>query len=262
MSFFLLGLLVVVAVHFSVSLVLSLLAAVALPHGERVLRRGPARRQAAGFFALALLPAVGGLLVALVVALPAWVRHEPRGAAERPGPVLLGLAAAGLVVWGLRVGGALRDHRRTSRLVTRWIGAGPGPAGPPPARHPCPLRVSAGRGVRDVASAPALVGPAPSRSRRAGDPGRDRARARPRLGAREPAPLRVARVPRSARPPARRGAPAGRSSTRRPRSRRTSARAPVFRPCCWPGPSSRPRPWCRRGKGSTWRSRSSIARAE
>jgi Zn-dependent protease with chaperone function len=137
--------LVLVAVHFLVSLALSVVALLALPFLEPRLRLCPAGVRAAAALALALSPAVGGMVAALGVALPAWLRHEAGGGTERPGSALVALAAAGLALGALRLGGALRDHRRTSRLAARWIRAGRDLSGLPlPAtRVPCdfPLAV-------------------------------------------------------------------------------------------------------------------------
>jgi Zn-dependent protease with chaperone function len=120
----LLGLLVMVAVYFAVSSTLSLLVAAALPRLEAALRPWPAQRRTTGLLALALAPAAGGVLATLGVALPAWLRHEPQGGGEWPGPALVVLAEAGFSLAALRLGVALRDHLRTSRLVYSWTSAG------------------------------------------------------------------------------------------------------------------------------------------
>jgi hypothetical protein len=141
----LLGVLVMVAVYFVVSSTLSLLVAAALPRLEGAPLRGLPRRRAAALFALALAPAASGLLAMLAVALPAWVRHEPRGGGEQPGPALVVLAGAGLALGALRLGVALRDHLRTKRLVSGWTSAGRDlPGLPLPAtRVPCDFPLAA-----------------------------------------------------------------------------------------------------------------------
>lgn len=141
----LLGFLVVVAVQFAGSLALSLLAAAILPRLEHTLRPDPAGRRSTALFALALMPAAGGLLAALGVVLPSWVRHEARGGVEYPGPLLVALAAAGLALWALRPGAALLDHWRTQHLASRWIRAGRDlPGLPLPAtRIPCDFPLAA-----------------------------------------------------------------------------------------------------------------------
>ena len=130
MSFAVLGLALLLAVHLVVSTSLSLLVALAVRWVEARPLGSPARR-ASALVLLGLLPALGGLAVALGLALPAWLVHEPRGNGETPGPVLVALAAAGAALVLVRTGGALRDQWRTSCLVRRWSAAGRPLAGLP-----------------------------------------------------------------------------------------------------------------------------------
>jgi len=124
MSFFLLGLALLFAVHFVTSTGLSLLVAALLPLlGRRLPKRDPARR-ARVLFALGMLPAAFGLAVTLGVALPAWLVHEPRGAGEHAGPLLLVLAGSGAMLFLGRLRGAVHDVVGTRRLVRRWTSEG------------------------------------------------------------------------------------------------------------------------------------------
>lgn len=124
MSFAALGLAVCLAVYLVLATALSLAVAVALPRLESHLSRlGPSRR-AALLLVLGLLPAGGGLAAVLGLALPAWLIHEPRGAGEGAGPVLLALAAGGSLLVAGRLLGAAVDAWRTARLVRRWRARG------------------------------------------------------------------------------------------------------------------------------------------
>jgi Zn-dependent protease with chaperone function len=125
-----LGLALLLAVHLVVSTSLSLLVALAVRWVEGRPLGSPARRASVLLF-LGLLPALGGLAVALGLAFPAWLVHEPRGTSEAAGPVLVALAAAGAALVLGRAGGALRDQWRTSCLVRRWSAAGRPLAGLP-----------------------------------------------------------------------------------------------------------------------------------
>ncbi len=131
MSFALLGVPVVLAVHLLVATALSAAIVAALPRIERTLARLKPRRRASLLFGLGVMPGAGGLGAALGLALPAWLRHEPRGTGEEPGTTLLLLALAGAVLVSVRFWSALRDHWRTSRLVRRWISEGQALAGFP-----------------------------------------------------------------------------------------------------------------------------------
>jgi hypothetical protein len=131
LSFAALGLLLLLAVHLVVSAALSLPVALALPWVEARARRSPPHRRASTLFFLGLLPALGGLVAALGLALPAWLVHEPRGTGETAGPALVALAVAGAALVAGRAGAALLDHWRTSRLVRRWSADGRPVAGLP-----------------------------------------------------------------------------------------------------------------------------------
>jgi Zn-dependent protease with chaperone function len=116
-SFALVGLIVLAAVHFLAASILSAAVAGTLPAvGARLARLHPGPR-ARWTLALALLPAAGGVVAAVGVALPAWLLCEPRAGAEQPGPVVVALAVAGVALTAGRLGSALLDVWRTSRLV-------------------------------------------------------------------------------------------------------------------------------------------------
>jgi Zn-dependent protease with chaperone function len=131
MSFLSLGLALLLAVHLVASTALSLLVALTLPWVEARTSGPPSRRRASTLLFLGLLPALGGLVGALGLALPAWLVHEPRDTGETAGPALVALAAAGAALVLGRVGGALLGLRRTSRLVRKWEAAGRPLAGLP-----------------------------------------------------------------------------------------------------------------------------------
>ncbi|HJS58201.1 MAG TPA: hypothetical protein VKA01_08885 [Vicinamibacteria bacterium] len=148
MSFLLLGLAVVFAVHLLVATTLSVAIAAALSRIEPAIARLEPRRRASLLFGLSLLPAAAGLGAGLGFALPAWLRHEPRETGEEPGTTLLLLALAGAVLVSVRLGSALRDHWRTSRLVRSWTSEGQALAGFPfeatRFRHELPVAALAG----------------------------------------------------------------------------------------------------------------------
>ena len=148
MSFLLLGLAVVFAVHLLVATTLSIAIAAAVSRIEPALARLEPRRRASQLFGLSLLPAAGGLGAALGLALPAWLRHEPRETGEAAGHALLLLALTGALLVSVRFGSALRDHWRTARLVRRWTSEGQALAGLPfeatRFRHELPVAALAG----------------------------------------------------------------------------------------------------------------------
>jgi hypothetical protein len=145
--FWLLGLAVVLAAHLLSVLGASLVvAAVGRSARARLARLAPAARASRLLF-LALLPAAAGLLcVGLVV--PAWLLYEPRTTSESPGPALLALALAGLVLVVARAASGAADALQTRRLVTlfrregREIGGLPMPASR--AAHAFPVAAIAG----------------------------------------------------------------------------------------------------------------------
>ncbi len=148
MSFLLLGLAVGFAVHLLVATTLSIAIAAALSRIEPALARLEPRRRASHLFGLSLLPAAGGLGAALGLALPAWLRHEPRETGESAGHALLLLALAGALLVSVRLASTIRDHWRTSRLVRRWTTDGRALAGFPfeatGFRHELPVAALAG----------------------------------------------------------------------------------------------------------------------
>jgi Zn-dependent protease with chaperone function len=124
MSFLLLGLALLLAIHLLVSTGLSLIVASAVsPRLARRAASDPARR-ARGYYGLAMLPGLGGLVASLGLALPAWLLHEPRDTGERAGPALLALAAGGALLLLVRFLGAGRDFLRTRRVIRSWMRRG------------------------------------------------------------------------------------------------------------------------------------------
>ena len=78
------------------------------------------RRSANGLFALRMTPVVSALLVVAALAIPSFIRYEPRGAEEGLGAIPLVMAAVFLV---LAIQGASRAWmavRRTGDCVRRW----------------------------------------------------------------------------------------------------------------------------------------------
>lgn len=124
MSPALLGLVVLAAVYLLVASALSLAVAAVLPALDAALLRLDPARRARRVLALALLPAAGGLATALGLALPAWLLCEPRGAAEQPGLLVVGFGVGGTILVATRLGAALLDQWRTSRLVRRFRARG------------------------------------------------------------------------------------------------------------------------------------------
>ncbi len=102
--------------------VLSTLLAAAVTAWWRLARRSMV--DANRLLALRLLPAAGGLLLTLGIVAPAFLRFEPVHDAEQPGPALVALGAAGIVV--LCVGGTriLRAVVLTRRLRQQWLARG------------------------------------------------------------------------------------------------------------------------------------------
>jgi Zn-dependent protease with chaperone function len=116
MSFWLLGLAVLLAVHFLASAGASLaVAGVARAARARVAGLS-AEARAGRLFALLLLPSVTGLACAALAAL-AWLLYEPRATGEKPGAPLLALALAGLAVIVVRAASAAADALRTRRVT-------------------------------------------------------------------------------------------------------------------------------------------------
>jgi Zn-dependent protease with chaperone function len=119
-SFALLGVAVVLSAHVLTASAASLALLLVLPALEARLPQREAGPRALVLFVSSLLPAAAGLVVALGLALPAWLGHEPRDTGERAGLFVLWLAAAGAGLVALRISTALSDERRTRRLVGRW----------------------------------------------------------------------------------------------------------------------------------------------
>lgn len=85
-----------------------------------VLSRAAARRGSAAALAVRLLPAVGGLVAALALAVPAFLMHEPARADERPGVFATLLATAGLLLAGSLARRAIHAWRATRRVLDEW----------------------------------------------------------------------------------------------------------------------------------------------
>lgn len=147
MSFWLLGLAVVLAALFVAAAAASL--PVALWHRRvrsRLTALDPAER-ARRLLALALAPSAAAVVTAGLAAL-AWLAFEPRSTAETPGPVLVALALAGLALVALSVGSVAREAIRSRRVVAwferegRALGGLPLPASR--AAHGFPVAALAG----------------------------------------------------------------------------------------------------------------------
>lgn len=123
MSFAALGVLLALAVFATATGLASVLAWSCAARVTSAGSRHPARR-AGRLFALRVFPALLGLALAVGLALPAYLRFEPRSGAETPGLVLVLLALAGglAIAWGLRR--ALGSWWATRRLLHRWLGEG------------------------------------------------------------------------------------------------------------------------------------------
>jgi Zn-dependent protease with chaperone function len=85
-----------------------------------VLSRAGAQRGSAVALALRLLPALGGLLAGLALAVPAFLMHEPASVDERPGAFAMLLASAGMLVAGSLARRTLRAWRSTRRVLGEW----------------------------------------------------------------------------------------------------------------------------------------------
>jgi len=98
---------------------LSTLLALGVSAWWRIVR--PRTLDTSRLLALRLLPALGGALLTACLVTPAFVRFEPARDAEQPGPVLLTVGAAGMLV--LLAGGAriVRAIFLTRRLRRRWL---------------------------------------------------------------------------------------------------------------------------------------------
>jgi Zn-dependent protease with chaperone function len=147
-SYLFLGALSVLASHLAVATALSLVVAALWPALARRLARLAPSRRATTLFALGVLPACGGLVVAIGLVVPAWLVHEPRHTAEAPRVFLMLAAGASAVLGLIRIGPGLRDHLVTARAVARWsCSVRPLPGMPLPAvriTHDFPVAVLAG----------------------------------------------------------------------------------------------------------------------
>ena len=124
MRFALLGLGLAFALFGVASSALSLVVGLAFPVLDRATRKIDPRTRASVLFGLGVLPALGGVVLALGLVLPAWLIREPREADEGAGPALVLLASAGVLLVLLRLGSALRDYLRTEATVHAWIAQG------------------------------------------------------------------------------------------------------------------------------------------
>jgi hypothetical protein len=109
---------VVLATYGLASLLLAGLVALVWHSGLKRVRWG-----SADLLALRLLPAGGALLIALTIALPAFVNYEPHQERETVGPLLLLLAAFALLVLGH---GLWRGRRACSAARSLLRACGPG----------------------------------------------------------------------------------------------------------------------------------------
>jgi hypothetical protein len=109
-----------VAAFFAVALLLSLPAALA----ARRVRDDEPLKAARLLFWLRLLPTLGALAIAATVALPSFLRFEPRDAEERPGLTFVLLASAGALALLSGAWRVARDFQATRRLRRAWMRTG------------------------------------------------------------------------------------------------------------------------------------------
>jgi Zn-dependent protease with chaperone function len=116
LSFWLLGLTVLLAVHFLASAGVSLAVAGVAGAARARVAELSAEARARGLFALLLLPSIAGL-ACVALAVVSWLLYEPRRTGERPGAALVTLAVCGLAVIVARGSAAAGDALRTRRVT-------------------------------------------------------------------------------------------------------------------------------------------------
>ena len=121
MTYVFLGTVLTLAGFLAANLALTLaVAALAGPLARSAWLERP-RRRARLLYGLRVLPTVAAALFSLGVVLPAYLLFEPRGTAERPGFVLLGLTAGALVLIGSGIARGLASFIVTSRVMRKWM---------------------------------------------------------------------------------------------------------------------------------------------
>jgi hypothetical protein len=119
-TFYLLGALVVLATFGAVTLAASGVVRLLWPLTRARIAPLHPRPRARRLLLLRAAPAGLGLLASASVSLPAYLRFEPRDTNEEPGPALLALAAAGLVLACLFAARLLWAAASTRRLRREW----------------------------------------------------------------------------------------------------------------------------------------------
>ena len=124
MMFALLGI-GVALVAFAAAVVAASAALAALwPAALSAAGRAPAVSRARLLYALRLMPAALGVLVAVALTSAAWARLEPRQTSETPGLPLLAASGLGLILILLSAGRGLRAWRAGRALERQWTAAG------------------------------------------------------------------------------------------------------------------------------------------
>lgn len=118
--FVLLGVAVALAAFAAATLLGSLLLAVVWPVVARAGGRCPAAARARLLFALRILPAALGAIVAGALAGVAWIRFEPRNGSETLGLPLAAAAALSLVLLAVALRRGLRAWWAGHALARRW----------------------------------------------------------------------------------------------------------------------------------------------
>jgi beta-lactamase regulating signal transducer with metallopeptidase domain len=90
---------------------------------ERHRARLPAATAARWLFAARTLPAAGAAALALGLVVPAFVLHEPAGASETAGAILVACAVLAALLVARGLARAWRSHRATAALVESWMDA-------------------------------------------------------------------------------------------------------------------------------------------
>lgn len=122
MTYLTLGLSLAFSAFLAASLVGSFVAVLVWRLSERTIQGVRSESRAAGLFLVRILPFVFSAFVVGTL-LRTFYTFEPRETAERIGPSLVALAAAGALLVGIGLWHAWQASRATSRLVHAWMAA-------------------------------------------------------------------------------------------------------------------------------------------